>query len=95
MSRQLASATAERRIRTEDVVKDSPLPEFRLDLAFIMELLRPQRKLRPRRKQVRYRGASTVQCIRTSLNLKLILQLFRPQRKLHLRDEKVGPATRM
>ncbi|KAK9808578.1 hypothetical protein WJX72_000007 [[Myrmecia] bisecta] len=53
VSRKLASSMLDRRIRTEDVVKDSPLPEFRLNLQFLMELIRPQRKLRPRRKPVK------------------------------------------
>eukprot|EP00899_Mesostigma_viride_P011659 jgi/Mesvir1/20494/Mv12380-RA.1 len=39
--------------KTEDVVNDSPLPDFKLDLSFIMEALKPRRKLRPARKQVK------------------------------------------
>lgn len=36
----------------DDVLKETPLPEFKLDLATIVSILKPRRKLRPRRKQV-------------------------------------------
>ncbi|KAI8465651.1 MAG: hypothetical protein J3K34DRAFT_487137 [Monoraphidium minutum] len=42
-----------RRLRTDDVVKDTALPEFRLDLGALVALLQPARPLRPRRRTVR------------------------------------------
>jgi hypothetical protein len=41
------------RFKTDDVVKDAPLPEFRFDLSTLAALLAPVRPLRPRRKAVK------------------------------------------
>lgn len=52
LSRTLATQMLLHRVGTEDVVKDAPMPQFRLNLEFLASLLQPQRKLRPKRKKV-------------------------------------------
>lgn len=42
-------------VKLKDVVKDTPLPTFRLDIGFLLELLQPRRKLRPRRQKPKVR----------------------------------------
>lgn len=42
-----------RTYKTDDVVKDMPLPQFRLDLALLSALFKPRRPLRPQRKVIR------------------------------------------
>jgi hypothetical protein len=41
------------RYKTEDVVKDTPLPEFKLDLSTLAAAFAPVRPLRPQRKVVK------------------------------------------
>ncbi len=38
----------------QDVVKELPLPNFKVDLAFLGALLAPRHKLRPRRKAIKF-----------------------------------------
>eukprot|EP00879_Flechtneria_rotunda_P017698 GHRR01018550.1.p1 GENE.GHRR01018550.1~~GHRR01018550.1.p1 ORF type:complete len:809 (+),score=288.09 GHRR01018550.1:245-2428(+) len=42
-----------RRFKTQDVVKDSPLPEFRLDLSSLAAMFAPNRPLRPQKRTVK------------------------------------------
>jgi hypothetical protein len=41
------------RYKTEEVVKDTPLPEFKLDLSTLAAAFAPVRPLRPQRKVVK------------------------------------------
>lgn len=40
------------KLRTEDVVREPQIPDFKFDFASIMSLLKPKRKLGPHRKEV-------------------------------------------
>jgi coiled-coil and C2 domain-containing protein 2A len=42
-------------LKTDEVVREMQLPEFKLDLAALQGLLAPQRKLQPRRKQQQFK----------------------------------------
>lgn len=52
-SRLAAGRTMARRFRTEDVVNDAPLPQFKLELATLTQLLAPRRPLKRSKKLVR------------------------------------------
>ncbi len=55
-SRLAAGRTMARRFRTEDVVNDAPLPQFKLELATLTQLLAPRRPLKRSKKLVRGKG---------------------------------------
>ncbi|GMH34202.1 hypothetical protein BSKO_02036 [Bryopsis sp. KO-2023] len=50
------------RLDTDDIVREAPLPEFKLNLASILALMQPSRKLRPRRKQVKVLHSFPTKC---------------------------------
>jgi hypothetical protein len=50
------------RFKTDDVVKDTPLPEFKLDLSTLAAAFAPVRPLRPQRKAVKKVQVRPVVC---------------------------------
>jgi hypothetical protein len=48
--------------QVDDVVKDTPLPEFKLNLDFLFHLLAPRRKLRPAKRPVKVLAAHPDRC---------------------------------
>ena len=55
-ARLAGGRTMARRFRTEDVVNDAPLPQFKLELGAIAQLLAPRRPLKRSKKLVRSGG---------------------------------------
>lgn len=50
------------RFQVDDVIKDTPLPEFKLNLDFLFHLLAPRRKLRPAKRPVKVLAAHPDRC---------------------------------
>lgn len=59
---KLGAGRAGGRFKTDDVVKDTPLPEFKLDLSTLAGAFAPVRPLRPQRKAVKKVQVGPVAC---------------------------------